>query len=162
MTASKPFEIRGWHVLTALLLFFGVVIAINVAFAVMAVRSFPGEDVRRSYTQGIQYNDILAERRAQAALGWRASAELVDTNGGPALEVTLHSRDGAPLSGMDVAGALQWPTDSRLDRALSFEEVAAGRYRARVENLQAGRWRLRARAEKDAGALDFETELRWP
>ncbi len=66
----------AWHVLAAMLAFFGASSPSMSAFAAIAVRSFPGEDVRRSYLQGLHTTDTLAERRTQAALGWRASAHL--------------------------------------------------------------------------------------
>lgn len=160
--AKRPFEVRGVHVLAAMLAFFGAVIAVNVAFAVIAVRSFPGEDVRRSYLQGLHYNDTLTARRDQAALGWRAAAGFAPQTAEAALEVTLTRRDGSPLDGLSLDGALQWPTDSRLDRALVFEPAGGGRYVARPGDLPAGRWRLRARAADDSGGvLDFESELTW-
>lgn len=161
MSAAR-FELKGWHVLIALLAFFGAVIAVNVAFAVVAVGSFPGEDVRRSYVQGVHYNDTLVARRAQAALGWTATAELGARDGEPAVEVIVRARDGAALSGGRVEGALQWPTDARRDRALVFEAVGDGRYVARAPGLTAGRWRLRGRAAAGADELDFEAELTWP
>jgi len=155
------FELRGWHVLAALLAFFGAVIVVNATFIAFAVQSFPGEDVRRSYLQGLQYNETLAERRAQAALGWRANAELARSGGGAALEIRLSARDGAPINGAALTGELQWPTDARFDRALIFEQAGSGRYVARIDELPSGRWRLRARAERADGALDFESELTW-
>lgn len=161
MKAAR-FQIRGWHVLAAMLAFFGTIIAVNVAFAVIAVRSFPGEDVRRSYLQGIQYNDILAERRAQAALGWRAEAALLAREGEPVLEVTLRQRNGEPIRAAALSGELQWPTQARLDHALTFTPLGDGRYAARLGALEPGRWRLRAHAQAETGALDFEAELTWP
>ena len=160
MSAAR-FEIRGWHVLTALLAFFGVVIAVNAAFIVFAVGSFPGEDVHRSYLQGLQYNETLAERRAQAALGWQADATMVAGEEGAELVVELRARDGAPLHGAQLQGELQWPTSARFDRELRFQEANEGRYVAPLGELPTGRWRLRAHAQRDDGALDFESELRW-
>ena len=160
--AKRPFEVRGVHVLAMLLAFFGAVIAVNVVFAVIAVRSFPGEDVRRSYLQGLHYNDTLTARRDQAALGWRAAAGFAPQTEEATLQVMLVRRDGAPLDGVSLDGALQWPTDSRLDRVLVFESAGGGRYVARLGDLPAGRWRLRARAvDAHGGALDFESELTW-
>jgi nitrogen fixation protein FixH len=162
MSAAR-FELRGWHVLMAMLAFFGVIIAVNIAFAVIAVESFPGEDVRRSYLQGLQYNQTLAERRAQAALGWRAEADLQQQADGVALQVVMLTREGAPVRGATLAGELEWPTAARLDRTLAFEPAGEGRYIAPLGELQRGRWRLRARAESaEGGALDFEAELIWP
>lgn len=161
--SRRPTEVRGWHVLVMLLVFFGAIIAVNVAFAVMAVRSFPGEDVRRSYLQGLQYNETLAERRAQAALGWRATAALAGSEPNAVVEVDMVGRDGRALAKLTLSGVLQRPTDARLDRALAFEHIASGRFAARISGLQPGRWRLRARAEDASGAaLDFESEMTWP
>jgi|LNFM01.1.fsa_nt_gb nitrogen fixation protein FixH len=159
--STARFEIRGWHVLAAMLAFFGAIIAVNVTFAVYAIQSFPGEDVRRSYLQGVQYNDTLAERRAQAALGWQASTALRRDADGAFVEVTLTARDGTAIGGADITGSLQWPTSSQHDHELSFEPVGGGRYIARLGELQPGRWRLRARADGEGGALDFESELTW-
>ncbi|MEZ5961394.1 MAG: FixH family protein [Hyphomonadaceae bacterium] len=160
MSAAR-YEIRGWHVLAGILAFFGIIIAVNVTFAIYAVRSFPGEDVRRSYLQGLHYNDTLAERRAQAALGWHAAAALRDDAAGTLLEVRLTSQDDA-INGATLNGDLEWPTSSQFDRSLTFHSVGGGRYVARLGDLTPGRWRLRARAESAAGALDFESELTWP
>ena len=160
MSAAKA-QVRGWHVLTAILAFFGVVIAVNAAFITLALQSFPGEDVRRSYLQGLHYNDTLAERRAQAALGWRADAVLTEASGGAAVEIVLRKRDGAPVEDAVLEGSLEWPTAARHDHALLFEAAGGGRYVAHVGELIPGRWRLRGRAQRDDGALDFESELTW-
>ena len=154
---AKPFELRGWHVLVMLLLFFGAIIGVNVAFAVAAVSTFPGEDVQRSYIQGLHYNQTLAERRAQASLGWRAAAALT----GGQVVVTLSDRNGAPLQAARVTGELERPTDARFDRELQFADAGSGRYVADARGLLEGHWRLRARAESGGEALDFESELQW-
>lgn len=160
--ARKPFTLRGVHVLVAMLAFFGVVIGVNIAFAVLAVGSFPGEDVKRSYLQGVQYNQMLAERRAQAAIGWQAHADFSESFEGPRLEVRLNQRDGAAVGGGEVSGVLQWPADARRDIVLTFEPQGDGLFVARVPGLTPGRWRLRARAQdQSGGALDFESELTW-
>ncbi len=161
MSTATDFRIRGWHVLAMMLGFFGFVIAVNVVFATIAVRSFPGEDVRRSYLQGIQYNDTLAQRREQAALGWQANAALLSSVDGATLEVELRDRDGAPINGANLTGEMQWPTTDSFDRATTFVARGDGRYVAQLGDLHPGRWRLRARAERGAGSLDFEAELTW-
>lgn len=155
-------ELRGWHVLAAMLTFFGIVIAVNIAFTLMALRSFPGEDVRRSYVQGVNYNDTLAERRTQAAQGWRATVELTQRASGAQLVLTLVDAQSEAINGAEITGGLQWPTDARRDRALSFTAAGYGRYVADLDNLPPGRWRLRARAQSDHGALNVEAQLTWP
>jgi hypothetical protein len=59
--ASPPALAYGLT-MAMLLTFFGVVIGVDVAFSVLAVRTFPGEDIRNSYVQGNHYNETLAER----------------------------------------------------------------------------------------------------
>jgi nitrogen fixation protein FixH len=161
--STTSFQLRGGHVLAALLLFFAAIIAINVAFAIAAVRSFPGEDERRSYTQGLRYNDVLAERRAQAALGWRAHAEFSSTSSGARLIVRLDDHEAAPIAGAVVTGVLRWPPQESGDRPLTFISQGEGNYAADVGALAPGRWELRGRAEDESGnTLDFQAELTWP
>lgn len=161
MTTTSSFTLRGGHVLAGLLLFFAAIIAINVAFAVAAVRTFPGEDERRSYTQGLHYNDVLAARREQAAIGWSARSELVRDDRGARLVVHLSDRAGAPIEAATVTGVLRWPPNESGDRQLIFIAEGEGAYAADLGALTPGRWDLRARAENNSGARDFEAELTW-
>ncbi|MBL8545971.1 MAG: FixH family protein [Hyphomonadaceae bacterium] len=163
MTTTATAKLSGWHVLIALLAFFAAIIAINIAFAVAAVQTFPGEDERRSYTQGLHYNNVLAERRAQAELGWRARSELTTDAQGVLLAVDLRDRQGAPINNANIDATLRWLPSESGDRALVFEAQGGGRYVARIGALDAGRWDLRARAQDQSGnALNFEAELTWP
>lgn len=154
--------LKGWHVLAAMLTFFGVVIAINVGFTVAAIRSFPGEDEQRSYLQGLHYNDMLAERRAQRALGWRAFVTFRG-DGARSLVVVVRSRGGAPIDGLDMNAMLGRRSSAASDHALAFIGEGGGVYVAALPPLAPGQWRLRAHAANDEGdALDFESDLTWP
>lgn len=162
MTA-QAYRVRGRHVLWGMLAFFSAVIAVNVFFIFFAVRSFPGEDVRRSYLQGLNYNDTLAERRSQAALDWSAEASLIRQDGAPAVEIVFRDSEGRPIDGLATTGELRWPTSARFDHALVFTPRGDGRYIALIDELASGRWVLRGHAEQsDSRALDFEAELTWP
>lgn len=149
--------LRGWHVLAGLLGFFGVIIAVNAAFITLAVRTFPGEDVRRSYTQGLNYNETLAARRAQAALAWNISAAFEAGN----VVITITDRDAAPVDGAKIEASLLWPTNARFDHDLAFTQTGPGRYAAAVSDMQDGRWRLRGRVQSSAGVGEFEANLTW-
>jgi nitrogen fixation protein FixH len=163
MSAAQPRALTGRHVLFAILGFFVAVISVNVVFIVMAVRTFPGEDVRRSYLQGLQYNATLAERREQAALGWRVNAAFRVGEQGEQLEVTLRDAQGVPIGDALVEGELRRPTTAEHDQALVFASAGEGRYRAPVSDVDDGVWRLRARATTGQDRVfDFEAELTWP
>ena len=71
---KKPFRITGWHVLVSVVAFFGVVIAVDSLFLVLAYRSHPGQVSVTPYEDGLAYNRAVAQRRAQAAMGWTATA----------------------------------------------------------------------------------------
>ena len=160
---DRQLVLRGWHVLTGLVAFFGAVIAVNVYFAFAAVATFPGEDVTHPYIQGLEYNRTLAEHRAQHAQGWRATAGLERGADGALLAIALRQPNGAPLTGAHLVGALRWPADVHRDRALAFQEPSPGRYVAKLAHLAEGDWDLRARATaRDGRNLDFEADLRWP
>ncbi|MFT3728128.1 MAG: FixH family protein [Terricaulis sp.] len=160
---NEHFELRGWHVLVWLLVFFGVIISVNVYFAFAAVGTFPGEDVTHPYIQGLEYNRTLAEHRAQQAQGWRVDAGFAQSPRGAQLQINLHDRNGAPIRGASLNGVLRWPTDSHRDRQLAFHEQTNGLYVADLNGLSEGDWDLRATAtSNDHRSLDFEADLTWP
>ncbi len=154
-------ELRGVHVLAAMLLFFGVVIAINVAFSVVAIRTFPGEDEKRSYMQGLHYNEKLAARAAQAALGWRAVADLEPGVRGATLHVRLVDRAGHPLDGMTVAGVLRRPSTSLADKTLAFIAGGDGVYTAEAGVLADGVWVFHGTSQRDTQHFDIERRMTW-
>jgi nitrogen fixation protein FixH len=151
---ESKFRLKGWHVLAAMVAFFGVIFSVNAFFITTALRTFPGEETRRSYVQGLAYNDVIAEREAQAALGWTAAANLTPTQ----VLVAVNDADGAPVSNLQLVGALQHPANMQLDRALVFEELRPGVYAAAAQSLDEGLWTLTAEAEGDT-PFALEREL---
>lgn len=155
--SEKPgFTLKGWHVLAGLVGFFGVVFTVNAIFITLAFDTFPGEDTRRSYVQGLAYNDVLEERAAQAELGWSASANLTAER----VLVEVRDADGAPVRSLRLTGTLRHPASMQLDRELTFTELRPGVYAAGVADLSEGRWELNAEAD---GQTPFavEADLRW-
>lgn len=153
-------ELTGRHVLMMVIAFFTVIIIANIVLITQAVRTFPGEDVRRSYVQGLNYNETLADRQAQAALGWRAAAALRrDTTGAAAIEIVLIDREGRPVENASLEGTLRRPLEAREDQTLLFAPQGQGRYVATVPTLAQGQWALRARAARGANHFDLEARL---
>jgi nitrogen fixation protein FixH len=153
---ASGFRIKGWHVLAAMVAFFAVIISVNVVFITLALDSFPGEDTRRSYVQGLAYNEVLEDRQAQAALGWTASANLTEDR----VLIEVRGPDGMAVEALRLTGSLRHPADMGLDRSLTFTEVRAGVYAAGVSDLPEGRWELNAEAEGDT-PFAVEADLRW-
>lgn len=159
-SVKGSFELRGVHVLWSMIAFFAAIIAINVAFTIAAIDTFPGEDVRRSYLQGLQYNQTLAERRAESALGWRAIVSFEPDAAQPTLIVQLADSSGAPIVAK-LEGVLRRPVDARFDQTLQFERQADGSYRAALSALAPGAWELRAQAVQQDQHFSIERRLTW-
>ncbi|MEM7728572.1 MAG: FixH family protein [Pseudomonadota bacterium] len=143
-TLKAERELTGRHVLIMLLIFFGLIIGSSIWFTTLAVTSFRGEDVEKSYRQGLDYNHTLAEREAQAALGWAASVNTVGTPDDRMLVVRLDAGD-RKLFGLEVTGKLRHPVDTDLDRNLAFQPGPDGTLRADLSGL-IGQWVLQAQA----------------
>ncbi len=135
-------ELTGWHVLAILLAFFGLMLAVNVYFAVVAVSSFRGEDVPRSYRQGLEYNQTISARDAQAKLGWTARTNtVVQQDGQIKLIVLVQDAEGLGVEGLSFEGVLRHPTDTANDIILDINDTGAGRYVANVTPAP-GQWSL--------------------
>ncbi|PIW27288.1 MAG: hypothetical protein COW29_11610 [Rhodobacterales bacterium CG15_BIG_FIL_POST_REV_8_21_14_020_59_13] len=130
-------EIKGYHVLIGLLVFFAIIIAVNAIFLTQAVRTFRGEDEPRSYIQGINYNDTLERREAQAELGWTAVSRV----GAAGVRLEITDADGQGVTGLMMEARLRHPADSGLDIPLSLLGDGPGVYTAGV-SIPAGRWTL--------------------
>jgi len=132
-------RLKGWHVLLIMLGFFGVIFAVNGVFLYHAITSFPGEDVKKSYVQGINYNQTLAARAAQAELGWSAEAGVQDDR----IVFRLHDAAAQPLSDYSVIGELRRLATQDADQVLAFRAAPSGEYFAPSGTLGSGQWRLR-------------------
>lgn len=148
-------KLTGRHVLLMLIGFFGVMLIANVAFVTVAVRSFPGESQKKSYLQGLHYNQTLAERAVQKALGWRAEITRVEND---LIEVRLFA-GGNALTDLTVTGELRRPASAGSDHALAFHEISPGVYRATPALLTSGAWDIEGLA-KNARGQEFDFRAR--
>lgn len=156
-TPARP-GIRGWHVLAGVTAFFAVIIAVDVSFMIMAIRTFPGQVSVTPYEDGLLYNRRIAQIEAQDRLGWRATAASAPGE----VVMTFHDRAGRPLRGFAVAGRLERPATEAGRVTLRFVEQAPGRYVAPAGRIS-GAWDLTAEARGPAGgAFLAERRLTWP
>ena len=133
--------LTGRHVLAMFVGGFGIIIAVNVALAVNAVRTFPGLEVANSYVASQEFE---ARRSAQQALGWQADAAYetgvltlhVTGEGGRALDPTL------------FAATIGRPTMRAADAPISFDATGEAPI-----DLAPGRWRLDLHTSGDAPAF---------
>jgi nitrogen fixation protein FixH len=152
---TRGFRFTGWHFLAIIVSFFLVVIAVDVGFATMAYRTYPGEVSRTPYEDGVTYNRQLAQMAAQAKLGWTVSAGL-DADG--AILVQVRDRAGAPVRGLTSVAKLERPATEAGRIIPRFAETAPGDYVARPSRMT-GTWDLSVTL-KDAAGHSFEAERR--
>lgn len=131
--------LTGWHVFTGVALFFAVVIGINALMATLAVRTFSGEDVKKSYLQGLNYNQTLAQQAKDRALGWRVAAQATARG---YLTLAITDRAGTPLTDVLVKGRLRHPATTRRDIPLDAATDGTGHIKLPVPQLTPGAWTL--------------------
>jgi nitrogen fixation protein FixH len=152
---ASSFRITGWHVLMAFVAFFGLVIAVNAGFMVMAYRTHPGEVSVTPYEDGVAYNKALAQKRTQDAYGWSLTAG-VGASG--RLEVDVADAAGRPVRGLAVSALLQRPATEEGRLTLRLGETRPGRYVA-LQPQPRGAWDVDVDARDRSGRL-FHAERR--
>lgn len=137
LTETRPFFVlRGWHVLVALLAFFGADIAINTVYIVTAYQTFPGETSVTPYEDGLAYDGALKQLHDQEVRGWRITAAAATAG---QVQVQAFDKSGAPLRGLKVSGDLIRPATDIGERTIVFRETAPGFYAASAGRLD-GAW----------------------
>lgn len=110
-------EFTGWHMLTAMLLFFATIIGVNVVMAYSAVSSFAGLVVDNSYVASQHFNEKLAAMRRQEALGWTVDLDVL----ADAVTVDVRDATGARVA-TRVDVEMTRPTTNRDDHFLHADQ----------------------------------------
>lgn len=134
--------LTGKHVLAVAFGAFGVVIAVNLALAWNAIRTFPGVEVQNSYVASQGFNTRLAEQRA---LGWQTRVEVA----GGELRLYVTAPDGRPAQVETLTATLGRATHTRDDIVPAFAPMVGG-FVAPME-LAPGNWNLRLEATAPDG-----------
>jgi nitrogen fixation protein FixH len=145
-------EFTGKHMLLVMIAFFGTIIAVNAALAVLANRTWSGLIVKNGYVASQAFNADHRRRLAQEKLGWRAT--VAHANG--RLSLAFKRADGSAIAGLSVTGKLGRPVTDREDIALTFVGDGAGRYSADA-TPKAGVWGLEVSAFDGSGTTFVQT-----
>lgn len=142
---------RGWPMAMAAIL--AITVGVNL-FVFRLASSDPSFAVEPSYyQQAVHWDDELAQRSQNAALGWQAAARLVESDDGVArVRVSLTDADGEPLDGADVR--LEAFAISRALQVVRLplpeaDEASGGVYSAVLPAGALGQWELRLAIEHD-------------
>jgi nitrogen fixation protein FixH len=151
-------KLTGRGVLVWLAAFFGVILATNIYFVTLSVKTFSGEDEADPYLQGVEYNETLAHRAAQARIGWRAQISSERLPSG-FLQITarIAQSNGRPEGGATLKGELRHLADANRDRTLVFREIESGTYVATLDGATHGGWEVLV---SNTGTTPFEARSR--
>ncbi|MEO1656614.1 MAG: FixH family protein [Pseudomonadota bacterium] len=160
--ANPKGQLTGRQVFLWFACFFAVVIVTNVVFVRLAVQSFPGEEVEKSYYQGLHYNDVLETKERQASQGWRMQLIGVPEGiGDQAVVIRLLDRSSTPVVFAEVNGEIVRPMTESGRQRLTFDGLGDGRYRAMLAGLDRGAWDLTLEAaEEDSDEPAFSAQTR--
>ncbi|MBU3030818.1 FixH family protein [Paracoccus marinaquae] len=142
-------ELTGRHVLAITLAAFGVIIAVNLVMAFMAVGTFPGLEVKNSYVASQGFD---RERAAQDALGWTVTPNY----DGRELTLSVTDDEGLPAPVESLAATIGRPTHERADLSPDFT-FEGGLFRAPLV-LEPGIWNIHVTATAPDGT-EFRQRL---
>jgi len=135
-----------------------ITVAANVVLIVMA------NDPRASvvepdyYRKAVAFDSTMAERAADAKLGWRMEATLgLPSAAGAGLDVRLLDASGTPLDDASVRVVALHNLDAGHPVSGLLAGQGSGRYRATLPLAYAGRWELRFAVQR--GAQRFTADL---
>ncbi len=144
-SAQRPFT--GFHMLAIMLLFFGVVIAVNIFLAVEAARSNSGLVVENSYVASQTFNRDTAKLRADAARDIHPRVTYDNGN----IDIVFTNAVGAEVDVKSARITLGRTVSARTDVKPELERLAEGHFRATV-SFVAGRWQGQISAELQDGS----------
>ncbi|MFZ7093193.1 FixH family protein [Primorskyibacter sp. 2E233] len=149
MSGKTERKLTGWHVFGIFGGAFGVIIAVNLALAYNAVKTFPGLEVKNSYVASQTFN---ARKAAQESLGWDVEA-LLD---GDRLILSITDENGRPVQAGKLSATVGRPTNVSDDRIPDF--TFNGQAYVAPIDLNPGNWDVWLKATALDGT-EFEQRL---
>jgi nitrogen fixation protein FixH len=129
----------------------GLTVAANI-WLIRVASSDPSFAIEENYYQrGVHWDDELAQRATNRALGWRVVATMTpDGTGNGLLRVVLADSAVAPIEGASVVVKAAHVGRSAHPIDVSLASAAPGEYEARLPIERAGLWELRIDVHRGA------------
>ena len=131
---------KGTWVLLSFITFFGVIVAVNTFFIMMALNTHSGVVTKQAYEKGLAYDETLEAARAQPSLYQQASFE------DGVLRWVLRDESGRALSA-EITARLVRPVDDGQDFEVDLAVVENGVYEIDLDLPMRGRWDALLKAE---------------
>ncbi len=147
-------KFTGWHMTAILVVFFGVVMAVNFYMARMALGTFGGTVVDNSYVASQNYNRWLAAADKQDKLGWTTKTTMTAER----FVVIDVQQNGQPLQGVTAIGDALHPLGRAVDQPLAFKAMPDGTLQSTTA-LPVGRWNVQISLRQSADIYRFVERL---
>lgn len=146
MGASAPRQKRSlWPWMVVGLLAIPVTVDLGVIWFVGSDPTFAVEP--QYYQKAVNWDDEMAQRRANDALGWTTRVEVLPSADGPTLRVHLLDRDGQPVTGAQVTA--QTFHNARASQVLTATLQGDGdAYSAALAMRRPGVWEVRLAVQR--------------
>ncbi len=143
----------GYHMAICMVLFFSVIIAVNLTMAVIASKSWTGLVVKNSYVASQEFNEKLAVAEHQHALGWRSTLKYQSGT----LAFSIRDEVGNPILADTVTIKIGRPAFEQEDKTLSLTSDQIGTFSI-GHHLEPGDWSLQIDAF--AGGKNYRRDAR--
>ncbi|MBF0294755.1 MAG: FixH family protein [Magnetococcales bacterium] len=165
LTKKRWWPFESWP--TAIVLFFVVVVGVNLLFIWVGRSTWTGVVTEQAYDKGVAFNRVLDAQKGQDALGWRVALNSAGLRVGAAgrLIVDVRDREGKPLSDARIEGELIRPVTQGMDRAFLMSAVGeggGGGYQAELTVPLHGWWEVRLRIEANGSQYRYVQRIRLP
>lgn len=151
-----PDKFTGYHMLTMICLFFGVIIAVNMTLAFFAANSWTGLVVKNTYVESQIFNEKQAERQRQLDLGWMTETNYNDG----VFRLSLNDADGSPLAVDNITAKFGRVIHEGDDVVVSLISNGDGVYSSEVE-LDSGLWNLDLEVYRNDGTMIWSKPIRF-
>lgn len=149
---EQGFVFTGWHMLGAMVLFFGTIITVNLIMAWNATHSWSGLVVPNTYVASQEFNGKVAEAKALAASGLEGSLAIE----GGRVSYRVADAKGEPLVADDVSAVFKRPVDEREDFTLALRPAGQGLFAAE-RDIPAGQWIVDISTKQDGRKVFHQT-----
>lgn len=153
---STPTKIKGKHVLLMLLAFFGIVIAVNVTFVIVALDTWTGLTSHKSYQEGLTYNAAIRDAEEQRARGWQVEMAFKRDQTPPGIitmsvSARLADSAGTALIPASITLTFRHPINETYDQLVTLSETSDGNYVGQATLPVSGNWDTRLTAHMADG-----------
>ena len=159
MTTQRLKQPRSW-IPYSFFGFFAVIFIANGIMLYFALGTWTGLTTENSYQEGLAYNERLAERDRQAAMGWQVSFQAVpDRPGHAVFDLELADGRGIPVTAASVAVTITRPTHEGHDFTTVLTHQGGGRYAGEADLPLPGQWQVDLLIDEPRGPYRLSERL---